>query len=393
MRINSSFVLICLLSLVPTIAEAQRSRATLERSKQESLRRISESERILSKVYSIRKASLEQLNTINQQIDAHINLIKALSEELLFISGEISETSQVTAALKNDLANLRAEYAQMVFWAYKNRSGINQLTFLFSSESFRQLFLRMKYLTHYAEQRRIQLEAIQKVQKSLSLQQGELRDKKNNQEKIVREEKRRRAKLLSLKKDKEEILQQLGKQSKDLRRSLKSERAAIGKLDLLIKESIAREATKKTSISPAAYKHISDRFAKQKNKLSWPVSSGIVISKFGRQRHPVFKSIEQNNIGIEIQTPKSVSVHAVFDGVVSEIALIPGMNSVVIVQHGDYRTVYARLSQVSVSKGQSLKRNQQIAASYVNPSGSSALHFEVWHNTEKLNPEAWLRRR
>ena len=393
-NISSFLAFACVVSFLAIgTAEAQRSRAALERRKQESLRRIAESERILSKIQRVQRSSLDQLNTITQEIDAHISLIGALSEELLFINGEISETSQVIEALRDDLTNLRSEYAQMVFWAYKNRSGINQLTFLFSSESFQQLFLRMKYLTHYAEQRRVQLEAIQKVQAALDMQQSELKSKKSNQEKIVREERQRRAKLLSLKEEKEKILQQLSKRSKELRSSLKRDRAAIQKLDRLIKEIIAREASKKKILNPIAHKQLSDRFAKQKNRLKWPVSSGIVVSKFGRQRHPIFKGIEQNNIGIEIQTSKSVPVRAVFEGTVSEIALIPGMNSVVIVQHGDYRTVYARLSDVSVSKGEQLSRNQQIATSYTSSEGSSALHFEVWHHTEKLDPETWLRRR
>ena len=395
MKINSLFCFFCLIALLLSVPElkAQRSRASLERRKQESLRRIAESERILSKIQSIRKASIGQLNTLTQQIEAHISLIEALSEELLYLNGEISETSQVIQSLKKDLTRLREEYAKMVFWAYKNRTGVNQLTFLFSSESFRQFFLRMKYLSHYAEQRRVQLEAIQKVQRALDLQQKDLRSKRNNQEKVVQEEQRRRKRLISLKEEKEKLLQQLGHQSKELRSSLKSDRASIEKLDRLIKEIIARETNKKTPSNPALLRRLSASFSQQKSRLNWPVSSGIVISKFGRQRHPVFKSIEQNNIGIEIQLPNSVAVRSVFEGTVSEIALIPGMNSVVIVQHGEYRTVYARLAQVQVSKGQNLLRNQQIASSYVNAQGSSDLHFEVWYKTQKLDPETWLRRR
>ena len=161
---------LCLGLLLCGVAKAQQSRASLERRKQESLRRIAAAQRILSKTTRVRKASIGNLNTLSKQIEAHESLVATLGEELQYISSEISETNQVILSLEEDLQALREEYAQMVFWAYKNRLGINQLTFLFSASSFRQFFLRMKYLTHYAEQRRVQLVAIQKVQRALDLQ-------------------------------------------------------------------------------------------------------------------------------------------------------------------------------------------------------------------------------
>lgn len=389
---NRHLLCLCLIGLCIccTRAVAQRSRAALEQRKQESLHKIAEAERILSKTTSVREASIGQLNTLNEQIKAHEALVATLSEELAYINGEISETSQVILSLQEDLQNLRKEYAHMVFWAYKNRMGINQLTFLFSANSFRQFFLRMKYLVHYAEQRQVQIEAIEKVQQALNLQQQDLHGKFSHQQKIFKEEQKRRAQLLSLRKDKQKIIAELAKRSKILRQQLKTERAALTRIDKLIKSLIAKERRRAIAPNPAAYQRLTAHFASNKKKLRWPVQSGIIASKFGRQRHPVFKSIEQDNIGIEIQTPGSVPVHAVFDGVVSEIALIPGMNSVIIIQHGSYRTVYARLSKVQVEKGDSVKKQQPIGTVYTNTQGSSSVHFEVWHNTKKLDPETWL---
>ena len=233
----------CLLSCAVT--QAQQSRSSLERRKQESLRRIAAAQRILSKTSHVRKASIGQLNTLSKQIEAHETLVAALSDELSYVNSEISETNQVIFSLQEDLQALREEYARMVLWAYKNKLGVNQLTFLFSASSFRQFFLRMKYLTHYAEQRRVQLEAIQKVQQALDLQYKDLSGKRDKQATIFKEEQRRRSKLLSLKKEKEGLIKQLTRRSVQLRRELKQEQAAAARLDKLIKDLIERERREK----------------------------------------------------------------------------------------------------------------------------------------------------
>ena len=392
MKIRRLLLFCCIgLCLPAENIEAQQSRSELERRKKLSLRRISTAKRILSQTDHTKKASINQLTLLSKRIEAQATLVATISQELYHINGVISGTHQFVQSLQADLKKLQAEYVRMVLWAYKDRSGINQLTFLFSSDSFRQLFLRMKYLTHYARQRRVQLEAIQKVHQALDHQQRALHKKRRNQETLFKEERLRRRQLLKLKKEKQQLIRTLSTRSAQLRKELKVQRASIARLDKLIKTLIAKDTKSATALDQAAQRVLSRNFLSKKKRLDWPVPIGIIASKFGLQQHPVFKNIKQKNIGIEIQTPGSVAVRSVFEGVVSEIALIPGMNSVVIIQHGAYRTVYARLKKILVNKGEYLASQQQIGQVYTNAQGHAAVHFEVWHNTETLNPERWLR--
>jgi septal ring factor EnvC (AmiA/AmiB activator) len=63
---------------------------------------------------------------------------------------------------------------------------------------------------------------------------------------------------------------------------------------------------------------------------------------------------------------------------------------VVITQHGDYFTLYARLKDVYVQKGQNIKADESIGSVYTDPDQVSTLHFEIWRNNQKLNPQEWL---
>ena len=381
---------ICYVALsLPLAGQSSVSRARLEKRKQERLRRIAEAERILRKKRSDKEATLGDLQALNKQIEEHEALVSNYSARLEYVRDEITETYHLVSSLRKDLEVLRSEYAQMVRWAYKNRQGINQLTFLFAASSFRDLFLRMKYLSHFAEQRRIQLEAIQGARRSLDVQVDDLSTRRKNQEKLLQEQRMRRQRFVALRKEKGRLITKLERDSERWRRKRRDDRRALARMESLIKDLIARERAK-ASPRPGAALRLASSFEKNRRRLRWPVRTGIITSKFGKQPHPLFRGIQQDNGGIEIQTAERVSVHAVFDGVVTEIALVPGMNYVVIVQHGNYRTVYARLSSVVVSKGSAVKTQQKIGVLHTNPQGTHALHFEVWRDRDKLNPEKWL---
>ena len=65
----------------------------------------------------------------------------------------------------------------------------------------------------------------------------------------------------------------------------------------------------------------------------------------------------------------------------------------VMVDHGSHRTVYANLSQVSVSDGQDIRTGQRIGTVLDLGTGHRA-HFEVWDagGSAPLNPELWIAR-
>ncbi len=135
---------------------------------------------------------------------------------------------------------------------------------------------------------------------------------------------------------------------------------------------------------------LASSFAASRSRLSWPVTTGFISDRFGVHAHPVLKGIKVDNQGVDIQTNAGQSVRAVYDGVVRDVASMPGMNSVVLVQHGDYYTVYAKLRNVSVKNGQRIKARETIGTVATNKDGVSEVQFQIWKETSRLNPENWL---
>jgi murein DD-endopeptidase MepM/ murein hydrolase activator NlpD len=133
-------------------------------------------------------------------------------------------------------------------------------------------------------------------------------------------------------------------------------------------------------------------FAALRGRMPFPVPSGFISDHFGVHKHPILKGVMINNNGIDIQTSAGSAVHTVYDGIVQSVVNIPGINTVVAIQHGDYFTVYSKLDNVSVSMGQRVRTGQRIGTVASDEDGTAEINFQVWKNTVRQNPESWLKR-
>ncbi|MCY4419607.1 MAG: peptidoglycan DD-metalloendopeptidase family protein [Cytophagales bacterium] len=365
---------------------AQESRSELERQKETSLIKIRRAQRILAQTKYEKEANLGQLRALQEQIRAQQKLVDVYSRQLNNIGQDIGEIHQVISAMESDLGSLRKEYAGLIYWSYKHSSSMEVLCFLFAAESFKQFFLRMEHVAQVKKLRKLQLEEIQKVQNVLFSQYKSLKNKREKQKRVLSSQKRQKNELLRLQGVQKRILKRLTRKESSLLRQLRKKERSLRKLNQLIKETIRKELQEgRMKVS-----HLSQAFLRKKKKLPWPISNAFVSSKFGKQRHPVLKRIQVDNQGINLQAQKKELVKAVFEGHVTTIAYVPGMGNVIILRHGNYYTLYARLSRVFVKKGHVVVSEQPIGTPYTDPKGITEMHFQVWKESTKMNPEDWL---
>ena len=398
---NKAFFLLgaCfLLALSMAFGQSSEERVRLEKEKKENLKKIEEAQKILNETTSQRKTSLGQLNAINQQIKAREGLIEAINTEIALLDNQIGEITNIIVALETDLVNLKEEYAAMVYAASKAGNSNDRLTFIFSAKTFNQLIMRIKYMEQYAEARQKQVAQIEKVRKTLEEQRTNIDTKRIERKTLLAQQIDANQELLVLRKEQNTAIRNLAQREKDLKDELSERKEAVQRLDNLIASLIEKEiressegkSTNTIALNSAEAKELSALFEKSKTKLTWPVTSGFISRKFGRNPHPVMKYVMEENNGVDIQTSRDAKVQTVFDGVVKTVAVVPGMNKVVITQHGDYFTLYARLKEVYVQKGQNVRADEPIGTVYTDQDQVSTLHFEIWRNNQKLNPQEWL---
>ncbi|WP_309509629.1 MULTISPECIES: murein hydrolase activator EnvC family protein [Hymenobacter] len=157
-------------------------------------------------------------------------------------------------------------------------------------------------------------------------------------------------------------------------------------------ETVADRRASRVALTPETAL-VSSGFAGNRGRLPWPVAHGFVAQHFGRHPHPVLRHVTVDNRGVDIQTNQGEPVRAVFGGRVLTVAQVPGMNTIVMIQHGEYFTVYAKLRSVNVHEGEQVSAREAIGTAATDADGTAQVQFQVWRNSANLNPESWLGRK
>ena len=405
--------------MTDTIGQTKRKssrRVRLEAAKHENLQKIQEINKIIEKTEQKKEASVGKLNAIGERINKQSKQIDIISENQQLLENEAQELSRVTTELSGNLEKLKAEYAKMIYSSAKPSNKFNKLSFLFSSANFNQLVRRYKYLQQYSQARKKQAVLIQKVRTELLVEQVNVLRKKQEQEAVLREKITETQNLQNLKGKQSNVVSQLNQKEKSLKNQLANNRQAVERLENMIARIVEREIkrsqqrelndrkrddnskaknlefpnNKSIAMNAEEFK-LATSFSALRGRMPWPVGSGFISDHFGVHNHPVLRGIKTNNNGIDIQTNAGNEVKVVYDGIVQSVVSIPGANMIVAVQHGDYFTVYSKLSNVNVSNGQKINAGQKIGVVATDNDGTSEINFQVWKNFDKINPEKWLR--
>ena len=370
---------------------SQQTRKSLEIERDTNLKKINEAEKILKETEQSKNATIGRLRVINKQINNRQDLILNLRKDIRSQNNEISSLRVLISSLTNDLIIMNNEYSEMIYYSYKSRSSLEKLSYIFSSQNYNQMFRRLNYIFQYSNIRRNQIIEIENVKDELSDQEQNLVNIKIKKDDLLKDELSENNKLQKLKNRQKKTISDLNKKQNRIRKEINERKIALNKLDELIRNIIRREKELTSSTDENInLLELTEGFESRIGKLEWPVRSGFISNKFGEHPHPVIKNIKVKNDGIDIQTNKSSKVYSVFSGKVSTVAFIPGMNNVVIINHGEYYTLYAKLKNLNVVKGDNISSGDLIAELVTNADGITELQFQVWKNNIKLNPEKWI---
>ncbi len=379
----------------------------LEERRISILNEIKQINALLFKTRGEKKSVLTQVEDISQRISARENLIRVTNQQANLLTRNINNNLQKMEQLRDELKELKEDYAAMISKSYKSKSQQSRVMFLFSSENFLQAYKRLQYMKQYAKQRKKQGESIKEKTTLLQQLNNDLIGQKKQKEVLIKENRLAKTKLKEEKKNQELLMvtlrQNEGKFATQIRKKQKEAAAIDKQIEALIKAAIVKSNTKssgntkkaatkstKFALTPEA-KALAANFTSNKGRLIWPVEKGVVTESFGKHRHRQFPNVTTNNNGVDITTESSAKARAVFEGEVMQIQQIKGANQAIYIRHGDYITIYRNLGTVSVKKGDKVKTKQEIGTIFNNPnSGKTILKFYIYRNANKMNPADWI---
>lgn len=387
-------MVVALLS-VSMAASAQDTRAQ-EEKKARLEREIAIIDKQLAENASQSSSMLTDLSLIRKKISNRKALVSESDRVIRQYSDSIYLAQKEINRLQARVDTLTVHYSKLVLSAYKNRDSRIWYMYMFASDNLGQAFRRFGYFRNLSTQMKNEAKSIRTMQDELALKQERLALLKKDAEAVKAE---RQKELDNLRKDEskaDSVVKKLQKDRKKYQSQLASKKKEIDALNReiarLIANAMNKDGQKSSSKKPKAPvdMKLDAEFSKNKGKLPWP-ADGPVVSRFGKHYHPVYKNLElPPNNGVDIALAKGEHVKAVFDGVVSQVLVMPGYNQCVLVQHGNYFTLYCKMKNIAVKAGDKVKTGQLIGdIDTIN--GQTQLHFEVWKGKDPQNPETWLR--
>jgi len=393
--------MLAVLILTPVLLQAQVKKEKLQGDKKKIEEEIEYNSQLLEQTKKTKLTTLNQLVILKNQIANREKLIQNISQEIIILDEQISLNNEILKDLNNDLEKLKDEYAEMIYYAYKNKSSYDKLIFIFASRDFNQAYKRLKYFQQYSAYRKTQTHLIEQTQQEITGTLKELETHKADKVNLMASLETEKNQLTKERTQQYRAMRNLSKKEKELLATIDEKEKAAKKLQKEIEKIIAEEiklaakkagttATGSYALTPAEVQ-LSTDFTSNKGGLPWPLERGVVSNTFGEHEHPVLKDVKTKNNGIDIITEQNSKARAIFSGEVTRVMSIPNYNYVIMIRHGEYLSVYSNLDEVYVEKGDMIKTKQEIGRIYTDEKElKTELHFELWKGKTLLNPSKWL---
>ena len=391
-RSSYKYILTLVLSaclLVPAWGESVKE---LQKKQKKLQAEIEQTNKMLKQTKKDESATMNKLQLLNQNIKTQKKLIHTLDNEITALNREMTRLSNTRDSLQVVLERYKGDYAQMVKQSHYARMQQSPLLFLLASDSFQQLARRTRYLQEFAHFRQEQVRRIENTQAEIDTQNELLETNKADKQAALSSRKREQANLQRDERKQKNMLSQLKSKEKDLNKQIKQKQKKVDELNRKI-DDIVRKQTERASKTTLTKEQqlIAGGFEANKGRLPWPVEKGMISGHFGKQQHPVYSQVTMDNKGIYLQTTAGTKARAVYKGEVTSCFMVGGTYAV-IVQHGNYRTVYSNLSKLSVKQGDKVDTKQAIGTIFTDPEQDqkTELYFQIYKDKNIQNPELWI---
>lgn len=347
--------------------------------------------------------SLGTLDNLEQQNLHTRQTIKKISDQIANNSLNVAGIERQIQTAGRKLSFLTAEYANFARSFYE-QGRMHDLELIFTASSVNEMLVRYEYLKRFSERTKADMTSITVERDRLSTLRAQLNDELSRQQTFLAQKNSEENKLSSRINEQKDLLSKLRKNKKVYAEQLKRSQSAAAELENLIQNLIAeeaerrkqeearkaREARAKVPVpaipTPAA---ASAENSPVRGRLPWPVVDGKIVTKFGEHENPILKTVTLS-YGIDIAARENSTVRSVADGEISRIFWLPSYGNLIIIDdYNGLRTVYSHLADIFVKEGEKVKAGEAVGT--VGESlGGSILHFEVWLDKDKQDPEAWL---
>ena len=426
---------LCASSQTKKINELKNQKAQIEKG-------IKQSKDKLDKTRQQTVKKEQTADFLEDQLQSRLRYIRRLETDIDTLDHRVERLTAELAQLDSQLTIRKQKYVQNLRAARQTQAARNPILFIFSAQSFSQIYRRMRYakeLAHLQKQLGI---ALMEKQNQVRDKQAQLLAAKQEMSGVVQEIIRQRRQLAQQHSIVRANVAQLQKQEKELQQHVAEQQRQLAALSKKIDELVAyeieqarkraeAEAHRKREAEAAAARarevqkkkaqkkevqqkkekmdkgnqakpsnrqnqtwltaedrQLNGSLEQNKGRLPVPITGSYRIERrFGLNR--ISSTITLDNKGVNYMGQAGARARAIFDGEVSAVFEFSGLKNV-LVRHGSYISVYCNLSSTIVHRGQRVKACDILGTVAQDDQGNYILHFQLRRETVKLNPESWI---
>lgn len=394
------YIILILLAALPCLngLSAQSDKETLERQRSRLIEEIELTSRLVTSARQRSKATLSDVQLMETQLRKRRELVKVLDKELDELKLRSKKLQDSIRLLRTAINSGKEEYGLILNKAHIKARLDHPFQYLVNSASVFEGFQKWIYLRQLKRYILQKLEGLSRQSQKLTEQSDRLDELVGQQSENLRAAKANKEKLEEEARITREMLERLKKDVSALERKLESQRKERKRLNDAIEKLILAELEKNrrrrelNTLPEAEIAKLSREFENNRGRLPWPVRKGVITAHYGRQSHPDIRGVYLDNTGIDLVTDENAVVRAVFDGTVVGTTTITGHQNMIIINHGDYFTVYSKLATVEAVQGQEVRTGDPLGTTGRAHDGLGNFHFEIWKGKNKVNPELWITR-
>lgn len=335
------------------------------------------------------KAQLEQIAGDKAQALKELDL---LNEQVDLITAQIEETDRVIAKYDDLIAVKMAEIAEIeekeaaqykLFCkqvrSMEEQGSVSYFSILFNSSDFSDLLDRAMMIAEIMDYNNDIINMLMDTREQLAAAQAELEQERADQQDLRDKQAIAKAELEVQQAAAAALAQKLINQEAGYEAAVKELEEADKQLQKEMKE--AQEELERQNVLLS------------ENSWYWPVPGYYTLtSGFGWRTHPIYGTRKYHN-GTDIGGVNiyGKAVGAVRSGVVTTAGKHVNYGNYVIVTHADgYQSLYAHMSKLAVSKGDTVTQGQTVG--YVGSTGLSTgphLHLEIWKDGVRTDSEQY----
>ena len=227
-----------------TVVYTNASIRGLQGQRSQIQKKIKEQEQALRKNQADVKERLNNLLTLNSQIDERQKNINGIENDIHHINGNIDILNAQLQTLEQQLADRKSKYVKSMRYIARHRTVQDKMMFIFSANNFTQMYRRLRFVREYADFQKAQGEMVKSKQAQVNDKHKQLEQVKGQKSNLLYKGKKEKEALEGQQNEQKKMVASLQNQQKTIQKIITEQKQKDAALNAQIDRLVAQEVAK-----------------------------------------------------------------------------------------------------------------------------------------------------